>query len=104
GRAWEGRRGGGRARGTNFRGRNPPYGATIWFHLREAGPATVTIRDGGEVVARREVGGVAGLQSVQWDLRRDSDEERRRVAAGEYTATLTAAGRSVSKTVRVEAE
>jgi photosystem II stability/assembly factor-like uncharacterized protein len=104
--AYDPRLGRGSTPGKTFLGSNPPYGATIWFHLREAGPATVTIRDGGEVVARLTGGGKAGLQSVQWGLRRDAGpgEEARRVAAGDYAVTLTVAGRSISKTVRVEEE
>ena len=50
--AYDERLGRGTTPGKNYVGSNPPYGATIWFHLREAGPATVTIRDGGAVIAR----------------------------------------------------
>jgi hypothetical protein len=85
---------------------NPPFGATLTYHLREpmaAGARLVlTISDGaGERVRRLELPRKAGMQRVTWDLRRDPPLEppgvagsrggRRQgdvVSPGRYTATL----------------
>ena len=53
-------------------GENPPYGASINYHLKSApaGPVKVTILDQkGEVVRTLSVPPTAGLNRVYWDLR-----------------------------------
>lgn len=61
-------------------GENPPYGAIINYHLREApaGPVTVTILDPmGEVVRRLEGTRTAGVNRIDWDLRYEPTREVR---------------------------
>ncbi len=55
---------------------NPPFGAILTYHLREALPQgaelVLTIRDeGGELVRRISLPNRTGVQRVAWDLRRD---------------------------------
>jgi hypothetical protein len=53
-------------------GYDPPYGATINFYLRAAGPAAVAISDDrGTVVRTLRVDGRAGVNRVTWDLRHE---------------------------------
>src|SRR5690606_27786421 len=52
---------------------NPPYGAILTYHLRDAAPAGTTwaiqIADaGGEVVRRLDLEGTAGVHRVVWNL------------------------------------
>ncbi len=84
---------------------NPPYGATIWFHLKSA-PAqapTVTIldREGNKVAS---VAGAkrSGLQQVVWPLRAGQGDGL--VRPGEYVARLQFGDVNLTKTIRVEAE
>lgn len=73
---------------------NPPFGATLTYHLRDAVPdgaeLVLTITDeAGEVVRRLELDGAPGVHRVTWDLRRGG---RRRggelVPPGRYEAAL----------------
>ncbi len=90
---------------------NPPFGATLTYHLRDALPAdsqlVLTITDGeGDQVRRLTLPSATGVQRATWDLRRDPPPEpaggrggrgggrggRGRqgalVETGRYTATL----------------
>jgi hypothetical protein len=61
-------------------GENPPYGASINFHLKSApaGPAKVTILDQkGEVVRTLSAPATAGLNRVYWDLQYEPTNEIR---------------------------
>ncbi|MDA1306309.1 MAG: hypothetical protein O2917_03470, partial [Acidobacteria bacterium] len=75
---------------------NPPFGATMTYHLREAVATgsrlvlTMT-NEQGESVRRLDLSNQAGIHRVTWDLRRDSGAANRqgpRVEPGRYTATL----------------
>ncbi len=75
---------------------NPPFGATMTYHLREAVEAgsrlvlTMT-NEQGELVRRLDLPPQAGIHRVTWDLRRNSGAENRqgaRMGPGRYTATL----------------
>jgi len=91
----------------NFTTPNPPFGATLHYHLREGlaesnGKIMLSIRDAkGEPVRDVEGLGTAGLHRVVWDLRRSpqAPEQKGRqgrrnrrpgplVEPGEYTVTL----------------
>ena len=91
---------------------NPPFGATLTYHLREPLPAggqlVLTISDDDGQVRRLELPDAAGIQRVTWDLRRDPppDEGGGRggrgggrggnrgelVSTGRYTAVLETLG------------
>ncbi|MBM3752197.1 MAG: glycosyl hydrolase [Acidimicrobiia bacterium] len=75
---------------------NPPFGATLTYHLRAPVAAgsqlvlTIT-NDAGEQVRRLTLPNDTGVRRVTWDLRRDSGAQNRpgpRVSTGRYTATL----------------
>jgi photosystem II stability/assembly factor-like uncharacterized protein len=110
-----------------FSAPNPTYGAVIYYHLKSKPKDDVKIAvldKSGKVI--REITGVkeAGLNRAVWDLRHASPIEITpgqqggggggggggffgggrgpRVAPGEYTIKLTAAGKESTKTVRVE--
>jgi photosystem II stability/assembly factor-like uncharacterized protein len=90
---------------------NPPYGAPIWYHLREksAQPVRVQITDPlGRVMAELKGSAEAGLHTVQWNLRGgagfDLLQGARPVPAGDYVARLLVGEQVVgSRKVRVEA-
>jgi hypothetical protein len=87
---------------------NPPFGATLTYHLREpmakSAQLVLTISDeSGKQVRRLELPGEDGIHRVTWDLRHDPppatpEAERSRrwrgqrrgeiVSPGRYTATL----------------
>ncbi|HYP29810.1 MAG TPA: hypothetical protein VE262_24085 [Blastocatellia bacterium] len=100
-----------------FSAPNPPYGAIISYYLKAKpeGDVKVTIMDrSGRVI--REVPGAkeAGLNRITWDLRYGQPTQVQpgqgggfgsrgpRVAPGEYTVRVSAAGKESSKVVRVE--
>jgi hypothetical protein len=59
-------------------GADPEYGASIDFHLRQAGPATLTIVDDqGATVRTLRAQGKAGVNRVMWDLRHEPTKEVR---------------------------
>src|SRR5439155_20101874 len=113
-----------------FRAPNPPYGAAIWYYLKEpiAGEVTLTIANGsGKPVRTLAAPGTAGLHVAQWNLETDtaqsqvqsgggrsggdrsavtfSERQRqRRVSPGEYAVTLTAGGTSLQRPVQIRAE
>ncbi len=83
---------------------NPPYGATIYFHLlKEPVQApTLTITDpAGKKLAFLTGAQRAGLQAVTWNLRRQGDKATL-VPAGEYGVRLHVGERDLAKKVRVE--
>jgi photosystem II stability/assembly factor-like uncharacterized protein len=85
---------------------NPPYGATIWYHLRDtpvqAPKLTITDRTG-KLVAALAAPASPGLQRVVWDLRPDADREAL-VPPGEYVARLQVGGVTLERPIRIEAE
>jgi hypothetical protein len=113
-----------------FRARNPPYGATISYHLKQDAGREVklTVTDGGGTTIRTLTGpGKAGLNQVQWDLETDAAknegtesaigpardrsavtlserQRRRRVAPGTYTVSLDAGGTKLTRPIVVKAE
>lgn len=109
-----------------WRGENPPSGATISYYLREPNKeGRLTVKDANGKVIRtiRNIPGLAGVNSTEWDLRYDVPgggdgmegvpEEfaalARRfgfgggpsVVPGDYTVTLSVAGKELSKSVNV---
>jgi hypothetical protein len=90
----------------SFVGANPPFGAVIYYHLKNApaGPVAVTVQDGeGKTVATLPGGNRPGLNRVVWDLRRAGGGPAL-VPPGEYVARLEVAGQKLTRPVRVEAE
>jgi len=102
-----------------FRAENPPFGATLWYFLRDALPGDVQLtvsETGGGAVRRLSGPGSAGLHAVQWDLRPDEPaapprgltpaerEAAMRVPPGRYTVRMDAGGISQSVTVDVVPE
>lgn len=83
---------------------------SFWFHLAQAGDATLTLADAKGIVQRQwKVPGVAGLNRVDWDLQVDPARRpglppgrRPFVLAGDYTLTLDAAGKQLKAPVEVE--
>lgn len=87
---------------------NPPFGATVTYHMREpiadGAQLVLTITDdAGERVRRMELPGEAGVHRVTWDLRRDPPppppegarggrggrrQQGALIETGRYTATL----------------
>src|SRR5262249_9670051 len=83
---------------------NPPYGATVWFYLKDepAQAPTVTITDSagkklGELAGAKQ----AGLQAVIWNL--TGADGRTVVAAGECLTVLRTGATLAGRKVRVEA-
>jgi photosystem II stability/assembly factor-like uncharacterized protein len=107
-----------------FRGANPLPGTAIHYYLKDAapGPVKLTVTDlaTGKTFRDLEGPGEAGINRVQWDLRGnlptggravtdDEDEDRPSRApqgplakAGSYRVTLSANGKSYTRTVVVE--
>jgi photosystem II stability/assembly factor-like uncharacterized protein len=108
--AYEERYGRGLAGGKEFTAPNPPYGATLWYSLRQrsAAPVRVVISDPlGRVMADFKGSRAAGLHKVQWNLRGaaglDLLKGARPVPAGDYVARLFLGERLVmARKVRVE--
>lgn len=91
-----------------FRGENPPEGALITFHVREATGDEVKLaitNAQGQPVANLKAPGTPGLGRVAWNLRPTKDVRTeygglgpdKLVPAGTYTATLTY-GKAKAKT------
>ena len=83
---------------------NPPFGATIYYHLKQAvsEPPTLTVTDGDKKVIARLMGSKnAGLHAVVWNLR-GMEEDAPRVEPGEYTVTLKVGTQMLMKKVVVE--
>jgi photosystem II stability/assembly factor-like uncharacterized protein len=93
----------------SYTGQNPPYGASLWFYLRQAPPATpiVTISDAnGTKVAQLKGAREAGLQRLNWNLNEAGATTFafRPVPAGEYTATLRVGELALSRIIPVNVE
>jgi len=85
---------------------NPPYGASINYYLADdaAQPVTIAILDkDGKTLVELTGEQKAGLRQVVWNLRaaQGSDEL---VPPGDYTARLQVGPRTLTKTIKVEAE
>ncbi len=97
-------------KGRNFLVPNPPYGAVIYYALRERQPGKVRVvvsDAAGNEVAEVEGPGEPGLHRVVWDLaRRQGLSAGRPVSAGDYVARLTGPKglRAAPQRFRVEAE
>ncbi len=109
--AYEVRAGRGLAGGKNYAAPNPPYGATLWYSLREraGAPVRVVIADaGGRALVELPGSREAGLHAVQWNLRGaglDPARAARLVPPGDYVARLFVAGQMMmARKFRVEAE
>lgn len=102
-----------------FRAENPPFGATLWYLVRDASQreASLTVSDAaGRVIRRLSGPGAAGLHAVQWDLQPDDPpspprgltpaerEAAMRVAPGRYTVRLDVGGVSQSTMLDVVPE
>jgi hypothetical protein len=109
-----------------FSAANPPYGAVINYYLKDRAKddVKVTITDkSGKLVRELKAPKDAGLNRVVWDLRTTPPVQPRenpqggeggggggfgfgprgmRVAPGEYTVKVAAAGKQATQTVRVE--
>ncbi|HEY1381202.1 MAG TPA: hypothetical protein VGF55_30660 [Gemmataceae bacterium] len=99
----------GLAGGRLFAVPNPPAGATIWYHLKDAagGPITVQIADvTGAVVAELPASKDAGLHRLTWNLRppgRRNGPPPRPIAPGDYAVRLKVGDRTLVRPLRVEA-
>lgn len=84
-----------------YRGENPPAGGIVDFHLRTAGPATLTFHEaGGAEVARIELKDArAGINRAVWDLRYADGGPL--VHTGSYEVRLTAGGATATGTLDV---
>jgi photosystem II stability/assembly factor-like uncharacterized protein len=94
-----------------FLGTNPPFGASIYYYLKNPTNAvpTIQIRDGkGKVVAElkgpAQTGNQPGLHQVVWDLRRSGSDPFafELVPPGDYLATLTLGGFQMQQRIVVE--
>ena len=87
-----------------------PKAEAFWFHLAQAGDATLTLADAKGAVQRHwSLKATAGLNRVDWDLQvapaaRPGLPPGRRpfILAGDYTLTLDAAGQHLKAKVEVE--
>ena len=95
-----------------FRGENPPEGATISFYVRRytGEPIKVAITDAaGQPVANLTGAGTPGINRVTWDLKPTKEllteyggEGQKFVPSGEYTVTLTQGKRTETTKLKVE--
>lgn len=80
-----------------------PGTATIAFTAETAGPATLTIRSAaGAVVATIPLQARRGLNVVTWNLLTGAGATPRPAAPGAYRVELSASGRSVTSTLRLD--
>jgi hypothetical protein len=89
----------------DFRGANPPYGATVSCLLPtdSRGPVTLAVGNAsGEQLRTWDLTGKGGFRQVTWDLR-PTGKDAPLVAPGEYAVTLTTARGTQRQTIRVEA-
>ncbi len=97
----------GLGQGKNYLAPNPPFGATIYFTLREKAnePVVVTIADAlGKTVAELKGTTDSGLQKVQWGLRGAGSRQDGFVPPGDYVARLKVGDQTLLKKFRVESE
>jgi photosystem II stability/assembly factor-like uncharacterized protein len=86
-----------------YRAANPPYGATVYYHLKETTNQPVTVfvlTKEGKTLATLEGQQQAGLHKVIWDLRGGGAL----VTPGDFTVRLQVGDRSWTGTVSVDAE
>jgi photosystem II stability/assembly factor-like uncharacterized protein len=87
-----------------YKAPNPPFGAVISFYLKTplAQPVSVAVTDAsGKAIANLTGAKTAGLHQVVWDLR-PAGEKAKLVEPGEYTVTLKAGSRTLTRKVLVE--
>jgi hypothetical protein len=92
-----------------FSGENPPYGAGIYLHLREAPKEapTVTITDlAGKKITEFKAAKTAGLQRLSWQLAAPDAPKGvfRAVPPGTYTATVRVREIMLQRQFQVEAD
>jgi photosystem II stability/assembly factor-like uncharacterized protein len=98
-----------------FVGVNPPDGAVLYYHLREAvkGPLTLTVSNAkGQPVMRwklKDADRTPGLHRIVWDLTTGKPTKKgraptARATPGEYVLTLQAGGQMLQKRLRLLAE
>jgi photosystem II stability/assembly factor-like uncharacterized protein len=97
--------------GKNYLAPNPPYGAAIYYYLKEAVEAgvRVSIADAtGTPVAELSGPGTPGLHRVQWNLvgfpSLTPPRPAKEVGPGDYAVRLKVGGKVLARKVRVEAE
>jgi photosystem II stability/assembly factor-like uncharacterized protein len=88
---------------------NPPFGAVLYYYLREAPdrPPRLTVTDAvGNTVAVLKADAEPGLHRIVWDLHAAGGASRAGplVAPGDYAARLEVGDQTFVKKVRVEAE
>jgi photosystem II stability/assembly factor-like uncharacterized protein len=105
------RRSPGESGNKSFVAPNPPFGATIYYYLKNPAPegAQVTITDAlGRTVAQLTGEKTAGLHHVVWDLRPTEKGNGNRpgslVPTGDYIAILKVGSGIVKKKLNVETE
>jgi photosystem II stability/assembly factor-like uncharacterized protein len=97
----------GLGQGKNYLAPNPPFGAAIYFTLREKAsePVLVTITDAaGKTVTELKGATEPGLHRLQWDLRGGGRRQDAFVPAGDYMARLKVGDQTLLKKFRVESE
>lgn len=84
-----------------YQGANPAEGGLVDFHLRRAGPATLTVHvPGGDEVARVEVPNArAGINRAVWNLRYADGGPF--VHTGRYEVRVTSGGETATATLEV---
>jgi hypothetical protein len=88
---------------SSYSGPNPPFGARVYYHLKENAKEPVTIfvlTKEGKTIATLHGQQKAGLHQIVWNLR-DGDTL---VPPGEYVVRLQVGDRSWTRMVRVEGE
>jgi photosystem II stability/assembly factor-like uncharacterized protein len=103
--AYQQRETNGQGRARHYLAPNPPFGATIYFMLKEkaSGPVVVMIADGtGKTVAELKGTGDVGLQKLQWDLRAKGRHQDALVPAGEYVCRIKVGDQTLHGRFRVE--
>ena len=104
--AYQNRAGRGLDPNTNYTAPNPPYGATIWYYVKERTAAVqVQIADAqGAAVTDLKGDGEPGLHAVQWELQSTTPGAEGAVAAGDYIVRVKAGDLTATKKVHVETE
>jgi photosystem II stability/assembly factor-like uncharacterized protein len=93
----------GEGKADGFIAPNPPYGAVVYYHLKQTAREPVTVfvlTKDGQTLATLQGGQKAGLHQVVWNLRTGE----KLAAPGEYVVRLQVGDRSWSTTARVEPE
>jgi photosystem II stability/assembly factor-like uncharacterized protein len=106
--AFEARGAHGLTGGKRYVAPNPPYGAAIWYALKEKSPQPIRVQISdplGRVVTELSGSAEPGLHRVQWDLTgKGFLAKGESVPAGEYVARIKVGDRVLSRKVRVETE